>query len=547
MAYTALYREWRPKKFEDVVGQKAITTTLRNQIKTNKIAHAYLLCGTRGTGKTSTAKILARAVNCLNPQDGEPCNECDMCKKINNGIAIDVNELDAASNNKVEHIRQIIEEVKYPPQESRYKVYIIDEVHMLTISAVNAFLKTLEEPPSNVIFILATTDPQKLPITILSRCQRFDFKRIKSEDIFARLRRIVDEIGVESEDRSLNLISRISDGAMRDALSVLDQAISMSDNKVEYESLISMLGMVTNDSLIKLVDNIIEGSTENSIRAIDDVMLAGKDVYTLIKDLTVHMRNLMMVKISDRPEEVLDMSMENIEILKVQAEKIKTEEIMRFIRILQEAEEQSKWSKQGRIYLELAVIKMIKAEFDTSQEVLLSRINKIENQIRNGEIVVSSQSISQITNKGENNLNKKVDALNKKITSKAQEQVSVSSNIEVNENSNITLEKVKNSWRDILDLFKARRLMIIFASLTTGVPVKCSGGVIYISYEKNFSFNKNRLEKEENRKKVEDIFSEVLKERVRITYTVESGDEEIKSPEELLKETFGEDVVEIID
>lgn len=547
MAYTALYREWRPKKFEDVVGQKAITTTLRNQIKTNKIAHAYLLCGTRGTGKTSTAKILARAVNCLNPQDGEPCNECDMCKKINSGIAIDVNELDAASNNKVEHIRQIIEEVKYPPQESRYKVYIIDEVHMLTISAVNAFLKTLEEPPSNVIFILATTDPQKLPITILSRCQRFDFKRIKSEDIFLRLRRIVDEIGVEAEDRSLKLVSRISDGAMRDALSVLDQAISMSDNKVEYESLISMLGMVTNDSLIKLVDNIIEGSTENSIRAIDDVMLAGKDVYTLIKDLTVHMRNLMMVKISDRPEEVLDMSMENIEILKAQAEKIKTEEIMRFIRILQEAEEQSKWSKQGRIYLELAVIKMIKAEFDTSQEVLLSRINKIENQIRNGEIVVSSQSISQITNKGENNLNKKVDALNKKITSKAQEQVSVSSNIEVNENSNITLEKVKNSWRDILDLFKARRLMIIFASLTTGVPVKCSGGVIYISYEKNFSFNKNRLEKEENRKKVEDIFSEVLKERVRITYTVESGDEEIKSPEELLKETFGEDVVEIID
>lgn len=547
MAYTALYREWRPKKFEDVVGQKAITTTLRNQIKTNKIAHAYLLCGTRGTGKTSTAKILARAVNCLNPQDGEPCNECDMCKKINNGIAIDVNELDAASNNKVEHIRQIIEEVKYPPQESRYKVYIIDEVHMLTISAVNAFLKTLEEPPSNVIFILATTDPQKLPITILSRCQRFDFKRIKSEDIFSRLRRIVDEIGVEAEDRSLKLVSRISDGAMRDALSVLDQAISMSDNKVEYESLISMLGMVTNDSLIKLVDNIIEGSTENSIRAIDDVMLAGKDVYTLIKDLTVHMRNLMMVKISDRPEEVLDMSMENIEILKAQAEKIKTEEIMRFIRILQEAEEQSKWSKQGRIYLELAVIKMIKAEFDTSQEVLLSRINQIENQIRNGEIVVSSQSISQITNKGENNLNKKVDALNKKITSKAQEQVSASSNIEVNENSNITLEKVKNSWRDILDLFKARRLMIIFASLTTGVPVKCSGGIIYISYEKNFSFNKNRLEKEENRKKVEDIFSEVLKERVRITYIVESGEEEIKSPEELLKETFGEDVVEIID
>ena len=263
MAYLALYREWRPKTFHDVVGQDHVTITLKNQINSDRIAHAYLLCGTRGTGKTSTAKILAKAVNCLNSDHGEPCNECEMCIKINAGTAIDVTELDAASHNGVDNIRDIIEDVAYPPQEARYKVYIIDEVHMLSIGAVNAFLKTLEEPPSNIIFILATTDPQKLPITILSRCQRFDFKRIKSADIFERLRKIVSKQGISIEDNSLKLISRISDGAMRDALSILDQAISMNEGKVEYDSVIDMLGLVTNESLTKLSDSIIDRKIKN--------------------------------------------------------------------------------------------------------------------------------------------------------------------------------------------------------------------------------------------------------------------------------------------
>ena len=240
MGYTALYREWRPQTFDEVVGQEHITLTLKNQMKNNRIAHAYLFCGTRGTGKTSTAKIFSKAVNCLNPQDGEPCNECEMCKKISAGLSIDVSEMDAASHNKVDDIRDLIEEVKYPPQEGRYKVYIMDEAHMLTQGAVNAFLKTLEEPPENVIFILATTDPQKLPITILSRCQRFDFKRIKSDDILGRLIKITKEQGIFGDNKSLKLIARMSDGAMRDALSILDQAISMGNGKVDYEQVINM-------------------------------------------------------------------------------------------------------------------------------------------------------------------------------------------------------------------------------------------------------------------------------------------------------------------
>ncbi|MCB2309297.1 DNA polymerase III subunit gamma/tau [Clostridium estertheticum] len=537
MAYMALYREWRPRTFGDVVGQEHVTITLKNQINNERIAHAYLLCGTRGTGKTSTAKILAKAVNCLNSDNGEPCNECEMCKKINAGTAIDVTELDAASHNGVDNIRDIIEDVQYPPQEAKYKVYIIDEVHMLSIGAVNAFLKTLEEPPSNIIFILATTDPQKLPITILSRCQRFDFKRIRSSDIFDRLRKIVTEQGVFAEDNSLKLISRVSDGAMRDALSILDQAISMNEGSVEYDNVVEMLGLVTNESLIKLSDSIIDRNIETSIKGINDIVSSGKDVYVFIKDMTTHMRNLLMVKVSDNAYDILDMSSENIEILKKQAASIRIEEIMRNIKILQDAEQQAKWSKQNRIYLELAVIKMCKIEYDTSKEVLLARLNKLEEIIKQGKITVACESITTraTENKGskiENKVKKKTEIRPVKIH---------------NANSNLTVEIVKKSFKDILDMFKTRRHMVIYASLMTGEIVSCNGGVIELGYEKQYAFNKIRLEKEENKNVIEEIFSELLKEPVKIKYTIEAQEKEEKSPEDILKETFGEDIVEILD
>jgi len=540
MGYTALYREWRPRTFEEVVGQEHITLTLKNQMKNNRIAHAYLFCGTRGTGKTSTAKIFSKAVNCLNPQEGEPCNECDMCKKINAGLAIDVSEMDAASHNKVDDIRDLIEEVKYPPREGKYKVYIMDEAHMLTQGAVNAFLKTLEEPPEKVVFILATTDPQKLPITILSRCQRFDFKRIKSDDIFQRLIKITKEQGIFADNKSLSLIARMSDGAMRDALSILDQSISMGNGKVDYDQVINMLGLVTNDNLLKLTNAIIDKDIENSIRIIDDVVYAGKDINLFIKDMIHHMRNLMMVKISQNPEDVLDMSEENINFLKEQSKKIRIEEIMRCIRILQECEEQSKWSKQGRIYLELAIIKMCKIEYDTSKEVLLSRLNKLEKIIKEGNITIDT-NISNIKNQfAENKSVKKVSSLNEQRLNLKEEI------LEVNSNSKITIEDVKKSWKDILEIFKAKRHMVLYASLITGNVIQCKGGVITIKYDQQYAFNIKRLEKEDSRKIVDEIFSHELKENVRIKYIVDKKEEK-KSPEEILKEAFGEDLVEIID
>jgi DNA polymerase III subunit gamma/tau len=536
MAYTALYREWRPKNFNDVVGQKSIITTLKNQILNNRIAHAYLLCGTRGTGKTSTAKIMAKAVNCLDLKDGEPCNQCEMCKNINAGLAIDVVELDAASHNGVGNIRDIIDEVQYPPREAKYKVYIMDEVHMLSDGAVNAFLKTLEEPPSRTIFILATTDPQKLPITILSRCQRFDFTRIKSEDIFERLRRIVKDQGVFADDKSLNLIARMSDGAMRDALSILDQSISMGNGKVEYEGLINMLGLVTNEHLLNLTEAIIDKNVEKSMKIVDDIVFNGKDIYNFIKEMISHMRNLMMVKVSKNPEEILDMSIENIESLKEQAQKIRLEELMRNIRILQESEEQSKWSKQSRIYLELAIIKLCKIEYDTSKEILLSRINKLEEALRSGQISITSNEAPAAKN-----VRKAPAHEVKKVEIKDAQQLE-----EHNPNSLLNLDMVRKSWRDILETLKVRSTAANSALLGTGEVVNCKDGIVEVKFDEQYSFSKQRLEKEDIKKVVEEVLSSALKEKVRIKYIVDKR-ESIKSPEDKLKDAFGEELVEIID
>lgn len=549
MGYTALYREWRPKTFDDVVGQEHITTTLKNEILNDRIAHAYLFCGTRGTGKTSTAKVMAKALNCLNPHDGEPCNECEMCRKINEGLAIDVTELDAASNNGIDKIRDIIDDTKYPPQEAKYKVYIMDEVHMLSVGAVNAFLKTLEEPPKNVIFILATTDPQKLPITILSRCQRFDFKRINQKEISARLRRITDAQNVECEEKSLDLIARVCDGAMRDALSILDQAIAMGDNKINYTDLVSILGLVTNEYLFDITDAIIERNVEKAMVIVDKLVYSGKDMQLFIKDLIAHFRNLLMAKVTTNPEEVLDMSLENITLIKKQGRKIRVEEIMRAIRILQEAEANSKMSKQSRLYLELSIIKMCKIEYDTSNEVILARMNKLEESLKNGTIQVSAIQANTANNQGKasessrENLNNVV----KSTVNKSEHVATQVVNNEANPNSLLTIDDVGRAWTEILQAFKDKRAMIIHASLMTGKPYSLKNGVLTIEFNQLYSQSKPRLEKAEYREIVNDIFSKILKEKIIVNYIVTQDKEDIQDKEQLLKDKMSGLPFEIYD
>ena len=539
MAYTALYREWRPSTFYDVVGQEHITTTLKNQILNNRIAHAYLFCGTRGTGKTSTAKVFAKALNCLNLQDGEPCNECEMCKKINNGLAIDVTELDAASNNGVDKIRDIIDDVKYPPQEARFKVYIMDEVHMLSVGAVNAFLKTLEEPPANVIFILATTDPQKLPITILSRCQRFDFKRINKNDITARLRKIVTEKGVMADDKSLNLIARVSDGAMRDSLSILDQAISMGNGAVEYSSIVSMLGLVTNEYLFTLTNNVIERNIEKCISTIEEIITSGKDAYLFIKDLIEHYRNLLMAKVTNNAEEVLDMSEENIALIKEQSARLRAEEIMRCIRILQEAEGNAKVSKQARLYLELSIIKMCKIEYDTSSEVILTRLNRLEENLKNGNIAVAVKE----------GVMDEATSMKKAATpaSKATKSVNTESSAIGNASSRLTINEVQRAWKDVLERFKAKRAMIIYASILMGRPISCSNGIITVEFDEDYKLSADRLNKAENKVVVNEVFSEVFQEKLNVQFVSKEKNSNEQNAEDVLMNAFSEGLVEILD
>lgn len=539
MGYTALYREWRPKTFDDVVGQEHITTTLKNEIINDRIAHAYLFCGTRGTGKTSTAKVMAKALNCLNLKDGEPCNECEMCRKINEGLAIDVTELDAASNNKVEDIRTLIDDTKYPPQEAKYKVYILDEVHMLSISAVNAFLKTLEEPPKNVIFILATTDPQKLPITILSRCQRFDFKRINHKEISSRLRRITEAQNIQCEEKSLDLIARVCDGAMRDALSILDQAIAMGENEINYNDLVSILGLVTNEYLFDITNSIIERNIEKAMVIVDKLVYSGKDMQLFIKDLIAHFRNLLMIKVTTNPEEVLDMSLENITLVREQGRKIRVEEIMRDIRILQEAEANSKMSKQSRLYLELSIIKMCKIEYDASNEVILSRINRLEENLKNGKVQIVQNSSGSTSDLNENSKLSTSSISKQQINSNIlnkDNSTSEAVNTEVNLNSKLTIDDVARAWTEILEMFKSMRARIIHASLITGKPYSFKNGVLTIGFNELYSQSKPRLENHQYRETVNEVFSKVLGEKIVVNYIVIKEKEDISDKEQMLKD-----------
>ena len=452
---------------------------------------------------------------------------------------MDVVEMDAASNRRIDDIRDLRDKVIYPPALLKYKVYIIDEAHMITNEGFNALLKIMEEPPSHLIFILATTELEKIPQTILSRCQRFDFKRINNNEITGRLRKIVNEQNALADDKSLNLIARVSDGAMRDALSILDQAISMGNGSVEYDILINMLGLVTNDHLFNLTNSVIQRNVEKSISIIDEVVYAGKDIYLFIKDLVSHYRNILMAKVTHNPEEVLDMSEENIGLIKEQASKIRAEEVMRYIRILQEAEGNAKLSKQARLYLELAIIKMCKIEYDTSNEVILSRINKLEEGLKNGSLkVVSAVSNSDNSTKNEN------------IVKEAKKEVkrTLNHNISGNENSKVTLSDIQRSWKDILERFKARRKMIVYASMVTGKPIECKNGILTIEYEEQYKFNKDRLEKPENRAVIQEVLAEIFREDIKIVFEVEeaSGSSE-KSTEDMLIESLGSDMVDILD
>ena len=387
MSYTALYRKFRPDTFEDVKGQDHIITTLKNQIKADRIGHAYLFCGTRGTGKTTVAKIFAKAVNCEHPVDGSPCGECAMCKSIAAGTSMNVIEIDAASNNGVDNIREIREEVTYRPTEGKYKVYIIDEVHMLSIGAFNALLKTLEEPPEYVIFILATTEVHKIPITILSRCQQYDFHRISLDTIAARLQELMEKEQVDVEERAIRYVAKAADGSMRDALSLLDQCIAFYlGQTLTYENVLDVLGAVDTEVFSRLLRNVLKRDIPKVMDTVDELIMQGRELSQLAADFTWYLRNLLLAKTSDQLEDVLEVSSENLEQLKEESEMIEVDQLLRYIRIFSELSGQLKYATQKRVMLEVALIKLCIPAMESDTLSILDRIRVVEDKIEKGMV-----------------------------------------------------------------------------------------------------------------------------------------------------------------
>ncbi len=391
MSYQALYRKFRPATFDDVKGQDAIITTLRNQLRNGRIGHAYLFCGTRGTGKTTIAKIMARAVNCEDPQDGNPCGVCRMCRGIAAGASINVIEMDAASNNGVDDVRQIVEEVSYSPAEGNYKVYIIDEVHMLSNSAFNALLKTLEEPPSYVIFILATTEVNKIPITVLSRCQRYDFKRISIDTITDRLRELMEKEGIQAEEKALRYVARMADGSMRDGLSLLDQCVAFHYGEtLTYDMALDVLGSVDSEVFGRLFRACVAENVTETLQVVQDIVMQGRELTQFVTDFILYLRSLLLLRVSDNIEDVVDVSSDNLALMKEEAQLAEDDVLMRYIRIFSDLQGQLRYSTAKRVLIEMALIKICRPQMETRQDALLARIRDIEEKLENGTYSVAA-------------------------------------------------------------------------------------------------------------------------------------------------------------
>lgn len=396
MAYTALYRKYRPSDFDDVKGQDHIVTTLKNQVKSGRLGHAYLFCGTRGTGKTTIAKILAKVANCESPVDGSPCNECSMCKAISNQTSMNVIEIDAASNNGVDNIREIIDEVQYSPTEGKYKVYIIDEVHMLSAGAFNALLKTLEEPPAYVIFILATTEAHKIPITILSRCQRYDFKRITIDVISDRLMELMKKEEIEVEEKAIRYVAKVADGSMRDAQSLLDQCTAFYFGQhLTYDNVLDVLGAVDVEVFSRMLRFVVQGDIIPGIELLDEMIIAGREIGQFVTDFTWYLRNLLLVKTSDQALDIIDISSDNIAVLRQEATLLDADTLMRYIRVLSELSNQVKYASQKRVLVEIALIKLCKPAMETNFDSILNRLSIIESRLESGVMVTTAEHKSK--------------------------------------------------------------------------------------------------------------------------------------------------------
>lgn len=502
MENVSLYRRWRSQNFSEIIGQQHITKTLQNVLKNRKLlSHAYLFCGPRGTGKTSMARIFSKALNCTGHIEEPPCNECESCKKITRGMSMDVMEIDAASHTSVEMVREyIIDKVNFAPMEGRYKIYIIDEVHKLSNSSFNALLKTLEEPPSHVIFILATTHPHELLPTILSRCQRFDFRRISQNDIVSHLREICHQEGYNATESSLNLIASSSSGALRDALVILEQAFSFSDGEISASHIIALLGISEQEMLFSFSRIIAEENIPAILSSVDSMLKDGKDIFQFVKDLTEHYRCILLAKVVEDTSSILEATQENIAGLKKTAELYSTYDLMRIIKILSELGYNLKDTFCERPLLEMSLIKMASKNFDISKVSLSQRIDVLERLIKGG--AKATESIFEIGHVSKPDIGQTVVS-------------------EINQDDDVYSDKgfVVQFWPRVLQAIKSAKISL-HAVLADTKPVVKSDSEITIEIKEGFNFHKTQVDA--NIDFITDIVSKISNKNFKITSSIVS-------------------------
>lgn len=516
MSYQALYRKWRPNEFDEVKGQEHIVTTLKNQIKYERVGHAYLFCGTRGTGKTTIARLLAKAVNCEHPVDGSPCNECASCRSITEGSSMNVIEIDGASNNGVDNIRQINSSVQYSPSTGKYLVYIIDEVHMLRKEAFNALLKTLEEPPSYVIFILATTDVHSVPITILSRCQRYDFKRISIDVITDRLDELLERENIKATREALSYVAKVADGSMRDALSILDQCISFNlGEELTYDKVLDTVGAVDIDIYISLLDAIINDKVDKAVNIVDDAVWQGKDLSQFIIEFIGFIRNVLMLKLN--PSFDVDISSEKKETLIAFGRELNEDYLINYINILQEAANKLAYVKSKRVIVDVAIIKLCRPEMQKDFSAIEKRLEKLEKKTDNiGEgakvVYVDSQSKASLQDGTEASEQISVSADNA-----VSDSDTVYSNLkkEYSEASLKEIESIITIWNKLMS--KVMRIQRVFLDKAMVVPgdMKSTIDLVYVKNSEN-QLAIDYFDKKTNRELLEEEIAELTERDIHV-------------------------------